>query len=214
MKKDCLIIGICGGSGSGKTTIIEELMHLMQDHHPALLSLDNYYKSIDEQERDAQGHVNFDLPGAIDSERFCADLNRLRNGAPLHLKKYQFNHRDKEEYIDIASSRIILTEGIFLFNIPEAMAMIDVKIYVELDQEIQLQRRLKRDVRERGYDQDAVMYQWHNHVLPAYQNFIHIHKEKADLVLKNDGDKQFLVDLVDQFVLSHPKVNEFCVSQN
>jgi uridine kinase len=58
------------------------------------------------------------------------------------------------------------------------------------------------------------MYQWHNHVLPAYQNFIHIHKEKADLVLKNDGDKQFLVDLVDQFVLSHPKVNEFCVSQN
>jgi uridine kinase len=212
VKKENLIIGICGGSGSGKTTIIEELMHLMKEHQPALLSLDNYYKGIDEQARDAQGHVNFDLPGAIDSDRFCQDLERLKSGENIRIKKYHFNIRDKEEFIEISSSRIILTEGIFLFNIPEAMAMIDVKIYVELDHEIQLKRRLQRDVQERGYDKVSVLYQWENHVLPAYKSYIQIHKDKADLVLRNDGDKQFLVNLVDQFILSHPVVNEFCFS--
>lgn len=187
-------------------------MHLMKCHQPALLSLDNYYRSIDEQELDAQGQVNFDLPGAIDSTRFCRDLEKLKNGESLTIKKYQFNIRDKEEYIEIPSSKIVLTEGIFLFNIPEAMEMIDVKIYVELDHDIQLQRRLQRDVRERGYDESAILYQWHNHVLPAYQNYIQIHKEKADIVVRNDGDIRYLVEQVDRFILAHPVVSEFCYS--
>ena len=212
MKKDRLIIGICGGSGSGKTTIVEELMHLMKEHKPALLSLDNYYREIEEQVKDEHGQVNFDLPSAIDSERFCADLKRLKKGESLHIKKYQFNIRNKEEYIDIPSSNIILTEGIFLFNIPEALELIDVKIYVELDPDIQLERRIKRDVRERGYDEVSIRHQWEHHVLPAYKKYIGVHKDKADVILVNDGDKSHLIERVDRYILSHPVISKFCYS--
>jgi uridine kinase len=212
VEKDTLVIGICGGSGSGKTTIIEELMHLMEQRKPALLSLDNYYRDINEQAKDEHGHTNFDLPSAIDSDAFVQDLKRLLNGESLRIKKYTFNVRGQQEYIDIPYSKIILTEGIFLFNIPEAMELIDVKIYVELEEEIQLQRRLNRDVKERGYDKDAVLYQWHNHVVPAYKNFIEVHKENADIIIRNDGDLVHLVDQVDRFILNHPRISQFCYS--
>lgn len=212
MEKDTLIIGICGGSGSGKTTIIEELLHLMTSHKPALLSLDNYYKDISEQTKDEQGQVNFDLPSAIDSASFTEDLKRLVKGESIRIKKYAFNIRGEQQYLDIPYSKIIVAEGIFLFNIPEVMDMIDVKIYVELDHHLQLQRRLQRDVQERGYDKDAVLYQWQNHVVPAFKNYIEIHKEKADVVLRNDGDIGHLVDQVDRYILNHPSISKFCYS--
>jgi len=212
--KDSLIIGICGGSGSGKTTIIHELMHLLKAHRPALLSMDNYYKDIHEQEVDELGKINFDLPTAIDSEKFCSDLKKLRHSESLHLKKYQFNIKDREEFIDIPHSKVILTEGIFLFNIPEAMEMIDVKIYVELDHQLQFERRLQRDVVERGYDEKAVRYQWQNHVMPAFKAFIEIHKKEADIIVGNDGDLSHLVDQVDRHVLSHPFISRFCYAVN
>lgn len=212
VKKDTLVIGICGGSGSGKTTVIEELVHLMESHKPALLSLDNYYKDIDQQVRDEQGHINFDLPSAIDTDLYLRDLKRLVGGESIRIKKYTFNIRGEQQFIDISYSKIILTEGIFLFNIPEVMRMIDIKIFVELDEEIQLQRRLNRDVKERGYDREAVLYQWYNHVIPAYKNYIEVHKVKADIVLQNDGDLSHLVQLVDRYILNHPLISKFCYS--
>jgi uridine kinase len=212
VKKDTLVIGICGGSGSGKTTVIEELVHLMESHKPALLSLDNYYKDIDQQVRDEQGHINFDLPSAIDTDLYLRDLKRLVGGESIRIKKYTFNIRGEQQFIDIHYSKIILTEGIFLFNIPEVMRMIDIKIFVELDEEIQLQRRLNRDVKERGYDREAVLYQWYNHVIPAYKNYIEVHKVKADIVLQNDGDLSHLVQLVDRYILNHPVISKFCYS--
>lgn len=212
VKKDTLVIGICGGSGSGKTTVIEELIHLMESHKPALISLDNYYKDIDQQVRDEQGHINFDLPSAIDTDLYLRDLKRLVGGESIRIKKYTFNIRGEQQFIDISYSKIILTEGIFLFNIPEVMRMIDIKIFVELDEEIQLQRRLNRDVKERGYDREAVLYQWYNHVIPAYKNYIEVHKVKADIVLQNDGDLSHLVQLVDRYILNHPVISKFCYS--
>ncbi len=212
MEKDTLIIGICGGSGSGKTTIIDELLHLITCHKPALLSLDNYYKDIREQTKDNHGQVNFDLPSAVDSVAFTNDLKRLINGESIRIKKYAFNVQGEQQYLDIPYSRIILTEGIFLFNIPEVMELIDVKIYVELDNDLQLERRLQRDVQERGYDKNAVLYQWHNHVIPAFKNYIEIHKKKADVMLRNDGDISHLVAQVDRYVLNHPEISTFCLS--
>ncbi len=212
MEKDTLIIGICGGSGSGKTTIIGELLHLMTSHKPALLSLDNYYKDISEQTKDEQGQVNFDLPSAIDSATFTKDLKRLVNGESIRIKKYAFNIRGEQEYIDIPYSKIIVVEGIFLFNIPEVMEMIDLKIYVELDHDLQLKRRLQRDVQQRGYDKEAVLYQWQNHVVPAFKSFIEIHKDKADIILYNDGEIGHLVEQVDRYILNHPEISKFCYS--
>lgn len=212
MAKDVLIIGICGGSGSGKTTIIQELMHLLEAHSPALLSLDNYYRDISEQRKDEQGHVNFDLPTAIDSELFTSDLKKLISGESIRIKKYAFNLQGDEQFLDIPSTKIILTEGIFLFNIPEVMSLLDLKIYVELDGGLQLQRRLQRDVKERGYDQEAVLYQWNNHVLPAFKNYIEIHKKDANVIIYNDGDFGHLINQVDRYILNNPRINEFCFS--
>jgi uridine kinase len=212
LNKDTLVIGICGGSGTGKTTIIEELIHLLRGHSPSLLSMDNYYKELDQQVRDEQGRVNFDLPNAIDIPSYLVDLEKLIRGESIQVKKYTFNVKSEPQFLNIQSSKIILTEGIFLFNVPEAMDIIDVKIYVELDHDLQLKRRIQRDVFERGYDKDSVMYQWKNHVVPAFENYIEIHKSKADVIFTNDGDLQHLVQHVDRFILNHPRINEFCLN--
>lgn len=213
MEKRPIIIGICGGSGSGKTTVIEEIMLLMREDKPALLSMDNYYKDLLEQEKDALGKVNFDLPTALNTDIFFQDLNKLKRGESLRIKKYAFNMRDQVEFITIPSSKIILTEGIFLFHVPGIMELLDIKIFIDLDAEIQLERRLKRDVQERGYSEKDVLYQWHNHVVPAYEKYIRVYKKDADLVLCNKGNTEELVTQIDSFILKHPLVKRSIMTE-
>lgn len=208
-----LVIGICGGSGSGKTTVVEEVMLLMQEEKPSLLSMDNYYIDISEQVKDTLGRVNFDLPTALNTDLFFQDLNKLKQGSSLHIKKYAFNMRNQVEFITIPSSKIILTEGIFLFHVPGIMDILDIKIFIDLDAGIQLERRLKRDVQERGYSEEDVLYQWHNHVIPAYENFIKVYRNEADLVLCNAGDPKKLVKQIEAFILNHPQVKRCTMSE-
>jgi uridine kinase len=202
-----IVIGICGGSGSGKTTVIETLTSLMREEPPALLSMDNYYKDISLQHKDEHGKVNFDLPSALDTDAFLSDLNKLKNGEAIRIKEYTFNLRDQVSYIDIKSAKVILTEGIFLFNVPGIMDVLDFSVFVKLNESKQLHRRLTRDVEERGYSQEDVMYQWNNHVLPAYKSYIEVHENHADVVLTNDGDLSALIEQIDSKILNHPVVN-------
>lgn len=181
-------------------------MHLIWEEKPSLLSMDNYYKDVSEQEKDMLGRVNFDLPTAVNTDLFCEDLNKLKQGKNLRIKKYTFNMRKHEEFITIASSKIILTEGIFLFHVPGIMDLLDIKIFIDLDAGIQLERRLKRDVKERGYSEEDILYQWNNHVIPAYENYIQVYKNDADLVLCNAGDPKKLVTQIEAYILNHPLV--------
>lgn len=182
-----MIVGICGGSGSGKTTLLKRLETSFADKKPSVFSMDNYYLPIEMQALDHNGIVNFDLPTALDRERLAADLNALVNGQPIEFKEYHFNAPpDKNVLITLNPSELIIVEGLFLYHYEEVRNALDFSIFVDVDPKVQLDRRLYRDQETRGYSREDIMYQWDNHVLPCYENYLHPYKKEASFLFRND----------------------------
>ncbi len=182
------VIGITGGSGVGKTTLIQRLKQSFKGII-STLSLDNYYKSKNEQSIDARGIVNFDLPSALNIELLEADFKQLLSGNSIRQKRYHFNHPEKgEDYQTITPNKILLIEGLFVMHYPFIKSRLDYSVFLEVDEERQLERRLKRDSEERNYKRDDILYQWKYHVTPAYQNFILPYKAESDLIISNTAD--------------------------
>jgi uridine kinase len=181
------IIGITGGSGVGKTTLIDMLYEKFKGKI-STLSLDNYYKPKHLQVVDSNGIINFDLPSALYIDDLKTDLDKLWEYKSIQQKIYQFNHPGKtEEYRVIYPNQILLVEGLFVMHYPFVKSRLDYKVYLSVDKEKQLERRLKRDVEERNYSVEEVLYQWENHVLPAYENYVLPYKDEADIVITNDS---------------------------
>jgi len=181
------IIGITGGSASGKTLFLSRLMEQFQSDDICLLSQDNYYRSIEEQTKDHNGIENFDLPGAIDDKAFAADIERLRNGEIVSRLEYTFNNSVKvPDMLHFHPRKILVVEGIFVFHFPEVAQLLDLKIFIDAQDKIKLKRRIKRDNEERGYDLQDVMYRWKYHVKPTYEEFIRPHKRSCDIVIPNN----------------------------
>lgn len=182
-----MIIGICGGSGSGKTTLLNKLKEEFKNLTPAVISLDNYYLPIEKQQKDVNGKVNFDLPTALDRNKIHFDLLKIKNGESIQLKEYHFNSpADLISYITINPSEILIIEGLFILHYEEIRDLLDITIFVKLDPEIQLQRRILRDKKSRGYSLNDILYQWENHVLPCYENYIHPYQQHANYFFRND----------------------------
>ncbi len=182
-----MIIGICGGSGSGKTTLLRMLCKEFSAYNPSIFSLDNYYLPIENQQKDSNGIVNFDLPTALNKELILQDLTKLKAGESIKVKEYNFNSPPYlNNYIEINPSQLIIVEGLFLFHYQELQKMLDMTVYVVVNSEVQLKRRIKRDQQHRGYSTDEIIYQWKNHVNPCYDQYIHPYKEQADYVFRND----------------------------
>lgn len=191
-----MIIGICGGSGSGKTTLLKRLAKSFNSLNPSVFSMDNYYLPIDQQMLDANGEINFDLPTALDQAQLTSDLRELASGQPIEVKEYHFNSPpDKNVLITIHPSELIIVEGLFLFEYQEVHQLLDYSIFIEVDQAVQLDRRLYRDQETRGYTREAIIYQWENHVTPCFSNYLFPYKGKADFNYRNDAfaDEDFLV---------------------
>lgn len=191
-----MIVGICGGSGSGKTTLLKRLAAAFSDKNPSVFSMDNYYLPIEKQLNDHNGIVNFDLPTALDEQRLTEDLRTLAKGEPIEVKEYHFNSPpDKNVLITLNSSELIIVEGLFLFHYEGVRDLLDYSIFVDVDPVIQLDRRLYRDQETRGYTREAIIYQWDNHVLPCYENYLHPYKKDASFVFRNDhrADNDFNV---------------------
>lgn len=187
MGKKQFIIGITGGSGVGKTTLIDILYATFQGKI-STLSLDNYYKPKELQQLDENGIINFDLPSALYVDELKSDFNRLYAAKSIRQKIYQFNHPDKDdEYQIIDPNDILLVEGLFVMHYPFLNSKLDYKVYLSVDREKQLERRLKRDVEERNYSPSDILYQWEYHVLPAYENYVLPYKKEADLVITNNS---------------------------
>jgi uridine kinase len=189
-----MIIGICGGSGSGKTTILNRLYSQFKELSPSVFTMDNYYRSIEEQMLDDNGEINFDLPTALDKEKLTGDLKRLAKGAQIVVKEYHFNSPpDKHVLITIEPSKLLIVEGLFLFHYPEVRKMLDFSIFIDVDQEVQLDRRLYRDQETRGYTREAILYQWENHVTPCFNNYLLPYRKDADFHFRNDtrADEDF-----------------------
>lgn len=182
-----MIIGICGGSGSGKTTLLKRLAHHFDYLRPAVFSMDNYYLPLEDQFRDENGEVNFDLPTALDESRLVEDLRKLSRGESIEVKEYHFNAPPgKNVLITLESSPLIIVEGLFLFHYAGVREIVDFSVFMEVDPKVQLDRRLYRDQESRGYSRESILYQWNNHVLPCYEHFLMPYQQYADFRFRND----------------------------
>ena len=183
-----MIIGICGGSGSGKTTLLKRIAKSFEHLNPSVFSMDNYYLPIEDQTIDENGEINFDLPTALDKNRLIDDLRNLSQGQPIEVKEYHFNSPpDKNVLITINPSELVIVEGLFLFEYSEVKELLDFSIFIDVDQDVQLDRRLYRDQETRGYTRESILYQWKNHVTPCFNNFLLPFKETSQFCYRNDA---------------------------
>lgn len=191
------IIGICGGSGSGKTSLVEKISQNLGTEEITVLSMDDYYKPIEQQELDEKGEVNFDLPSAISVDLIIQDIQKLRNGETVRFKEYTFNNPSLEPKTkELKPKKILIVEGIFLLYYSEILEALDFSVYIDVDPHIQLSRRLERDLESRGYSEDQIKYQWENHVIPCFENYIKPFISKADLIIDNNEKDEFNIDPV------------------
>ncbi len=185
MKKP-YVIGITGGSGSGKTTFIKKLMKGFSDKQLCLVSQDDYYKPREKQKTDAMGIKNFDLPRSIARKEFESELKELTEGKTIYRKEYVFNNELMEpKMITYKPAPIILVEGLFVFHFKKIFNLFDLKICIDAREDLKIIRRIKRDKTERNYPLEDVLYRYEHHVSPAYDKYIKPYKEKADLIVNN-----------------------------
>lgn len=185
------IVGVSGGSGSGKTFFLRSIRNHFKEGEIAFISQDDYYRPKSEQPVDASGWINFDLPECIDQARLLEDLNALLAGETILKKEYTFNvDEENARTLSISPAPIILVEGFFLFHFPQISKLLDLRIFLDADPDVCLARRICRDERERGYDKQKVMYQWVNHVKPAYEKYLLPYKTEADLFILNNGTSE------------------------
>jgi uridine kinase len=183
------IVGISGGSASGKTSFLKHLGEAMPTNNLCIVSQDNYYRPKDQQLRDENGQINFDLPTSIDRAAFHADMQRLMRGESIRIKEYTFNNAAREvQEIEMHPAPILIMEGLFIFHYAEIRDALDLKVYIDARDEIKLERRLKRDRDERGYEHDVVLYQWNNHVMPSYMQFLRPYRDEADIIVTNNSN--------------------------
>lgn len=187
MSKTKFVVGITGGSGVGKTTLIRQLYNEFPDR-VTTFSLDNYYKPKHEQAKDENGVINFDLPTALDTDCLQKDLLQLVNGEEVKQKIYGFNNPSHGENFQLLEPKdLLLVEGLFVMYYDFLRPILDYTVYLKVDEELQLERRLKRDVQERNYSHEDVMYQWENHVIPSYANYVRPYCEDSNLIITNNS---------------------------
>jgi len=180
------IIGITGGSGSGKTLFINKIMENFSNEEVSFVSQDNYYRPRDKQPLDEMGEQNFDKPGSIDIAQFTHDLNKLIHGEIIRTKEYTFNNPELDpKIIEFQPAPVIILEGIFIFYVEEISELIDLKIFIDAPEHIMLKRRIIRDQKERGYDLDDVLYRYEHHVMPAFNQYILPYKDFSDIIVNN-----------------------------
>ncbi len=195
------IIGITGGSGSGKTTIIKLLRETFGEKELSLVSQDNYYRPREEQEIDENGVVNFDLPNCIDHSKFLADINALRSGKSIELPEYTFNNAlATPRMIKVDSTPIIIVEGLFVFFYEELRELMDLKVYVDASDIVKIKRRINRDQTERNYPIDDVLYRYEYHVTPAFESYILPYKKMADIVINNEHSYEQALEVLKGFI--------------
>jgi uridine kinase len=187
MAKKPYLVGVTGGSASGKTHFLKSLKQKFTPQQVCFISQDDYYKPLEQQKKDSNDEVNFDLPEAIELSKFYNDLDALSRGETIQKMSYNFNNPSEEkELMDFRPTPIIIIEGLFIFYYQNIFDMLDLKLFIDADDDVKFQRRMKRDVDERGIPPDMVTYQWYNHVKPAFQKYLAPYKELADVVIKNN----------------------------
>lgn len=191
------IIGVAGGSGSGKTTVVKNLANLIGPEKVVCLSFDNYYRDQSQLTMAQRIKTNYDHPNSLETELLISQLKQLKNGQSILEPVYDFkNHTRSHETIKINPAKIIIVEGILLFTEPKLLQMFDLKIFVDTDDDLRFIRRLKRDLIERGRSLDSVVDQYLATVRPMYLQFVGPSKRVADLIIPEGGENPIVLEVL------------------
>ncbi|HEX8493693.1 MAG TPA: uridine kinase [Pyrinomonadaceae bacterium] len=192
-----MIIGICGGTGSGKTTVANRILESVNAQDVAFIQQDSYYRNLKDLPLDYRQAVNFDHPDALDNDLLVHHIRKLRSGGAVELPIYDFKtHTRSIETLLIEPKPIVIIEGILIFADARLLEQMDIKIFVDTPDDIRFIRRLRRDVAERGRTVDSVIEQYLNTVRPMHMQFVEPSKRYADIIIPEGGHNLVSIDLI------------------
>ncbi len=203
MENNILVIGIAGGTGSGKTTLMKNLIGRFGDV-VTVLSHDNYYRRRDELSYEERCRINYDEPAALETDLMAYHLDKLRRGESIDCPVYDFTiHNRSQETVHLVPKKVIIVEGILIFENQPLRELMDIKIFVDTDADVRLCRRIKRDVNKRGRTLESVLQQYQETVKPMHEKYVEPSKRHADIVVPEGGKNYVALDLIMGRILRH-----------
>jgi len=192
-----LIIGVGGGSGSGKTTVVRHILNGIGKDNIQLLQHDSYYRDLGHLPLDERKKQNFDHPSSLETELMIRHVEALKSGYKVEIPVYDFSAHTRSDVTEtITPKEIILLDGILIFTEPELRKQMDIKLFVDTDDDVRLLRRIKRDIMERGRDLEGVMKQYELFVRPMHLEFVEPSKRYADIIIPRGGENQVALEMV------------------
>ena len=183
-----MIIGICGGTGSGKTTIARAIVDAVGQQNVVLVEQDSYYRNLADMPLDERHQANFDHPDSIDSDMMVNHLMRLKQGLQVEMPLYDFKTHTRSDRIEIIEPRpVVIVEGILIFSEPRVLDLLDVRVFVDTPDDIRLTRRLRRDFAERGRSFERTLIQYERTIRPMHFEFVEPSKRHADIIIPEGG---------------------------
>ena len=208
MENNILVIGIAGGTGSGKTTLMDNIIAKFGDV-VTVLSHDNYYKRRDDLTYEQRCGINYDEPDALETDLMAVHLDRLRHGEAIDCPVYDFTqHNRSNETVRIVPKNVIIVEGILIFENKPLRELMDIRIFVDTDADVRLCRRIARDVTKRGRTLESVLSQYQNTVKPMHEKYVEPSKKFADIVVPEGGNNLVALDMIMGRIARHIKEAE------
>ena len=196
MDNNILVIGIAGGTGSGKTTLMKNIIERFSDD-VTVISHDNYYKRHDNLTYEERCGLNYDEPAALETDLMAVHLDKLRQGQAIDCPVYDFTvHNRSDETIRIVPKRVIIVEGILIFENKPLRELMDIRIFVDTDADVRLCRRIKRDVNKRGRTLESVLTQYQETVKPMHEMYVEPSKKFADIIVPEGGKNLVALDMI------------------
>lgn len=191
------VIGVAGGTGSGKSTLVKRLQEAFKDDDVATICHDYYYKAHPELTYEERTKLNYDHPKAFDTDMMVEHIKALKNNVPVERPVYSFvEHNRTDEKVTVKPSKVIIVDGILIFENKELRDLMDIKVYVDTDADIRLARRILRDVRERGRSMESVITQYTSTVKPMHEEFVEPSKKYADVIIPEGGFNSVAVSML------------------
>lgn len=192
-----ILIGITGGTGSGKSTVAKQILKHLPHQSITIISQDAYYKNQDHLPMEERVKANYDHPFSFETDLLVEHLKALLRGESIHMPQYDFeNHTRKKETVTLRSRSIIILEGILLFDEVRLRDLMDIKIFVDTDADIRVLRRIKRDIRDRGRTLESVVHQYMTTVRPSHLQFVEPNKKYADIIIPEGGKNKVAIDII------------------
>ena len=210
---DILIIGIAGGTGSGKTTLTNRLKEKFGED-VSVISHDNYYKSQDDIPFEQRVKANYDHPDSFETNLLISHLHQLKAGKSIECPVYSFTeHTRTKQTRTIKPTKVIIIDGILIFQNPELLSLMDIRIYVDADPDVRILRRILRDVKERGRSLDSVVNQYLSTVKPMHEQYVEPSKRNADIIVLEGGYNVVALDMIIQRIIGHITSKESSVKR-